>query len=93
MSVRRQQSCHRPDGRSPSTLPAPAGGLERVDQLAQGQLRLAAQHKVERGEGSSVSRGIGVTCVPKAIVIAPRLRARKTPYMSLVSVGAVTCVR
>ncbi len=39
-----------------------------------------------------VSIGIGVTWVPKAMVRAPRLLASITPYMSLVSVGAVTCV-
>jgi hypothetical protein len=39
-----------------------------------------------------VARGIGVTWVPKAMVTAPRLLAKKTPYESFCNVGPVTCV-
>jgi hypothetical protein len=49
--------------------------------------------KSSAGKSRRVSRTIGVTWVPKAMVLAPRLRARKAPYMSLVRVGAVACVR
>ena len=48
--------------------------------------------KSSDGNGRSVSRGIGVTWVPKAIVVAPTGLARKVPYMSFCSVGAVTWV-
>jgi len=70
--------------------PADEEGLGRLRSVISGSPRST---KSSAGNCSSVSRGIGVTCVPKARVIAPRLRARNAPYISLVSVGAVTCVR
>ena len=45
------------------------------------------------GKGRSVSRVSGVTWVPKARVAAPSALAKKTPYISLRKVGAVTWVR
>ena len=48
--------------------------------------------KSSEGYGRSVSRGIGVICVPRANVVAPTDLARNVPYRSFCSVGAVSCV-
>ena len=49
--------------------------------------------KSRAGKARMVSTGMGVTCVPNTMVLAPRAFARKTPYMSFSRVGAVIWVR